>query len=159
MDMYVLQVKQGFEKAAAAALKEKGYAAFCPLQEIYIRHGGQWHNKLKLVFTQYVFVECDLTDETYYKIKSVCGVVRFLGCGKPEALQEDEKMHIMWLYNDDKPLEVSKVYKTIAGDIMVLSGPLRDYPIDDLNLRQRKARINIPFCGKDHRITLPVISI
>ena len=93
MNMYVLQVKPGLEEAAAAALEEKGFSAFCPSQEVYIRHGGQWHKKLKLVFTQYVFIECELDDKAYYQIKSVVGVVRFLGCGNPEALQEHEKRY------------------------------------------------------------------
>lgn len=159
MNMYVLQVKSGFEETATAALEEKGFSAFCPSQEVYIRHGGQWHKKLKLVFTQYVFIECELDDKAYYQIKSVVGVVRFLGCGNPEPLQEHEKRHLLWLYNGGEPIESSKIYVTTSGDYMILSGLLREYPIDKIDLRQRRAKITVPFCGKDHKVTLPVIGI
>lgn len=84
MKMYVLQVQPGYEEAAVRLISDKGYAAMCPAEEVYIRLHGQWHKRLKLVFTQYIFVECELTDESYYNIRSVFGVVRFLGFGSPE---------------------------------------------------------------------------
>lgn len=161
MDMYVLQVKPGYEEAAARLINEKGYAAMCPTEEMYIRLHGQWHKRLKLVFTQYIFIECELDEEAYYQIKSVFGVVRFLGFGEPEPLKEDEQAHIRLLWNKGKPIEASKVYTTTSGDKMVLSGILRDYQssIVSLNLRQRRAKISVNLLGKPHTVTLPVISI
>lgn len=161
MQMYVLQVKPGYEESAARMLNHKGYTAICPTEEMHIRHGGQWHRQLKLVFTQYIFVECELSDDDYYRIKSVCGVMRFLGHGKPEALLEHEKAYIYWLHNSGKPIEASKVYTTSAGDKIVLSGILKTYQDDmiNLDLRQRRAKINVPFCGKSHTVTIPVIGI
>lgn len=161
MNMYVLQVKPGYEEAAVRLVNEKGYAAMCPAEEIYIRFQGQWHKRLKLVFTQYIFVECELNEEVYYQIKSVFGVVCFLGCGEPESLRADEQAYIRLLWNKGKPIEASKIYTTSSGDKMVLSGILRDYQdnIVSLDTRQRKAKIKITLLGKPHTITLPIISI
>ena len=125
MEMYVLQVKSGYEESAARILNHKGYKSFCPTEEMHIRYGGQWHKKLKLVFTQYIFIECKLSDEDYYRIKTVCGVIRFLGHGKPEPLFEHERAYIHWLHNNGKPIEASKVYVTSTGEKMILSGILR----------------------------------
>lgn len=161
MQMYVLQMKPGYEEAAVRLINEKGYTAMCPTEEIYIRFQGQWHKRLKLVFTQYIFVECELNEEVYYQIKSVFGVVRFLGCGEPEALKADEQAHIRLLWNKGKPIESSKVYTTNFGEKMILSGILRDYSdkIISLDLRQRKAKVSVTLLGKPHTVTLPVISI
>lgn len=161
MEMYVLQVKPGYEEAAAKILQRKGFTAMCPTAEVLIRHGGTWHKQLKLVFTQYIFVECELSDDDYYRIKSVCGVMRFLGHGKPESLRPDEAEHIRLMYNGGKTIEASKVYVTGAGEKMVLSGILRDYAdkIIHLDLRQRRAKVRATLLGKPHTITLPVISI
>ena len=52
MKMYVLQVKPGYEEAAVRLINEKGYTAMCPTEEMHFRVKGQWHKKLKLVFTQ-----------------------------------------------------------------------------------------------------------
>lgn len=160
MNMYVLQVKPGYEESAARLIAAKGYRAMCPTKEMYIHSSGTWTRRISLVFTQYIFVECDI-DEAYYKIKSVFGVVRFLGHGKPEPLKEHEKAYINWIYNNGKAIEASKVYVTMHGDKMILSGLLREYKDDiiNLDLRQRRAKIKIPFCGEYHIITIPVISI
>lgn len=161
MKMYVLQVKPGYEEATVRLINDKGYTAMCPTEEIYIRFQGKWRKQLKLVFTQYIFVECELTDEVYYSIKSAFGVVRFLGFDKPEPLRADEQAYIRLLWNKGKPVEASKVYTTNSGDKMVLSGILRDYSdkIISLDLRQRKAKVSATLLGKPHTITLPVMSI
>lgn len=159
--MYVLQVKPGYEEAAVRLIADKGYTAMCPTEEIYIRFRGQWHKRLKLVFTQYIFVECELTDKSYYDIRSVQGTVRFLGFGEPEALRDDEQAYIRLLWNKGKPIEASKIYTTLSGDKMVLSGILREYQenIISLDLRQRRAKVSVMLLGKSHTITLPVIQI
>lgn len=159
--MYVLQVKPGYEETAVRLISENGYTAMCPSEEMYIRFRGKWHKKLKLVFTQYIFVECEFNEEVYYQIKSVLGVVRFLGFGKPEPLKADEQAYIRLLWNKGKPIEASKIYTTASGDKMVLSGLLRDYQsnIVSLNLRQRRAKIGITLLGKPHTVTIPVTPI
>lgn len=159
--MYALQVKPGYEEAAVRLIADKGYTAMCPTEEIYIRSQGKWHKRLKLVFTQYIFVECELTDESYYNIRSVFGVVRFLGFGSPEPLKVDEQEYIRLIWNKGKPVEASKIYTTLSGDKMILSGILRKYQenIISLDLRQRRAKVAVTILGKPHTITLPVISI
>lgn len=159
--MYVLQVKPGYEEAAVRLIADKGYTAMCPTEEVHIRFRGQWHKRLKLVFTQYIFVECELTDKSYYDIRSVQGTVRFLGFGEPEAIRDDEQEYIRLLWNNGKPIKASKVYTTMSGEKMILSGMLRDYSdrIISLDLRQRRAKVSVMILGKPHTITLPVISI
>lgn len=161
MNMYVLQIKPGFELSAANILRRRGFKVLCPLKEQYIRRGGSWHINHSLIFTQYIFVECELTDDSYYRIKSVDGVVRFLGFGKPEKLSRHEAVYIKILDNGGVPIEASKVYTTAAGAKMVLSGVLRNYidNIVSLDLRQRRAKIEVELFGVKHKLTLPVIGI
>lgn len=161
MDMYVLQVRSGFEISAAKTIRERGYTAMCPMKIQHIRRGGKWLLCQSLLFTQYIFVECDLTDDVYYKIRSVDGIIRFLGFGKPEKLPEDEVQYVRLLDNNGLPIEASKVYVTAAGEKLVMSGILRKYmdSIVSLDLRQRKAKIKLDLFGVEHKITLPVIGI
>lgn len=160
--MYVLQIKPKCEESVTNNLIADGFNAMCPTEELYIRTGGKWYKKIKVVFSQYVFISCDeITDKIYYKVKSIDGVMRFLGHGKPEALKSDEESYIRWLHNGGKPIEASKIYVTTAGDKMIMSGILRTYKDDIINIdmHSRKAKIHIPFGGKYHKITLPIIGI
>ncbi len=163
MKMYVLQVRSGYEFSVCEELKRQGFDAVLPVRQEYIRHSGKWSIYEKIIFTQYVFLRFELTEENYYRIKKIDGVVRFLGFenGVLQPLNHAEQKYIEWLWNDGKPVEPSKIYITPSGDKMIMSGILRKYSGDEIeyNLRQRKANIFIEIAGRRHKITLPVIQI
>ncbi len=163
MKMYVLQVRSGYEFSVCEELKRQGFDVVFPVRQEYIRRGGKWSIYEKIIFTQYVFLRFELTEENYYRIKKIDGVVRFLGFenGVLQPLNHAEQKYIEWLWNDGKPVEPSKIYVTPSGDKMIMSGILRKYSGDEIeyNLRQRKANIFIDIAGRKHKITLPAIKI
>lgn len=163
MKMYVLQVRSGYEFSVFEELGKQGFDTVLPVRQEFIRRGGKWQIYEKIIFTQYVFIRFELTEEIYYRIKKTDGVVRFLGFenGVLQPLNHAEQSYIEWLWNGGKPIEPSKIYVTPNGDKMILSGILRKYSGDEIeyNLRQRKASIFIDIAGRRHRITLPVVRI
>ncbi|MDE5771353.1 MAG: hypothetical protein K2I06_06955 [Ruminococcus sp.] len=163
MKMYVLQVRSGYEISACQELRKQGFDAVLPVRQEFIRRGGKWSIYEKIIFTQYVFIRFELTEESYYRIRKTDGVVRFLGFENSvlQPLSHAEQKYIEWLWNGGKPVEPSKIYVTPSGDKLVMSGILRKYSGDEIeyNLRQRKANIFIDIAGRKHRITLPVIRI
>lgn len=162
MKMYVLQVKSGCETSAYQQLKERGFDVLLPMKKEYIRKNGKWELREKIIFTQYLFISCDLTNkQTYYEIKKTDGVIRFLGNENGKRIQSlypYEQEYIRWLWNSGKPVKPSKIYVTMYGDKLVMSGMLRDYSGDeiDYNVRQRKANVYITIAGKRHKVTLPI---
>ena len=163
MKMYVLQVRSGYENSVCNELEKHGFDAVLPVRQEFTRRSGKWNICEKIIFTQYVFIRSEITEESYYRIKKITGIVRFLGFenGKLQPLNHEEQCYIEWLWNDGKPVEPSKIYVTPSGDKMIFSGVLRKYSGDEIeyNLRQRKANIFIDISGRKHRITLPVIRI
>lgn len=163
MRMYVLQVRSGYETSVCQELRKQGFDAVLPVRQEFIRRGGTWSIYEKIIFTQYVFIRSELTEESYYRIKKIDGVVRFLGYenGILQPLSHAEQSYIEWLWNGGKSIEPSKIYVTPSGDKMIMSGILRKYSGDEIeyNLRQRKANIFIDIAGHKHRITLPVVRI
>lgn len=164
--MYVFQVKPGSDLEVAAALRKRGYFIRCPQRTMSIRKDGKWTERTEPVFAGYLFLEYPykhpLNHVQYYDICKTDGVVGFLKNGtEPAELAEHEEQYIQWLWNNGKPIAPSKVYKTAEGDLMIMDGVLRDYcdSIISVNLRQRRAKVCVPICGKDYRITLPVIGI
>lgn len=160
MEMYVLQIKPGCEKSVYRELIKKNFEAFLPKKLEYIRKSGEWRLCEKIVFAQYLFVKCSLTDAVYYTIRSIDGVRRFLGHGRPEPLPIHEECWIEWLDNKGRAIEPSRIFKTANGDKMVLSGILRDWQGDiEYDLRQRKANVFVTIAGERHKVTLPIIAI
>ena len=164
--MYVFQVKPGTDLYVASSLRKKGYFVRCPQRTLSIRKNGEWTDKTETVFPGYLFLEHPyskpLSSAKYYDICNEEGVVGFLKNGsKPAALSEHEEKYIHWLWNYGKPITASRVYKTENGDCMILSGILREYSdsIISMDLRQRRAKVKIPICGKEYKVTLPVLGV
>lgn len=164
--MYVFQVKPGTDLNVAENLRKRGYFVRCPQRIMFIRKDGKWTEKIEPVFPGYLFLEHPyskpLNDKKYYDICNTECVIGFLKNGKrPSRLALHEEQYIYWLWNHGKPIAASRVYKTANGDNMILSGILREYSdsIVSMDLRQRRAKIRVPICGKEYKISLPVIGI
>ncbi len=155
--IYVLQVQTGKELAVRGQLLREGIAAEVPRERIIVRKGGLWSKMIKNLFPGYVFVDIDLTPEMFYKINPVFGVIRFLG--NPTPLPEHEAEMIRWLSNDGEVIEPSEV--SSDGDGAVYRGFLAGHEdkVQFLNLRQKKARVEVRFGGKVHRANLSVEKI
>lgn len=159
MEMYVLQVTTNRESRVKSRLEKMGFSVFMPSEEITVRSNGKWKSYIKPIFPQYVFIECEMNPENYRRIKSVPKVLRFLGAETPEPLPPDEQEYIMILNNDGKIVRASEIEVADDGNKKVVSGMLKKYEnkIIFVNLRQRRAGIELELCGKKHFLTLPVI--
>lgn len=108
MKMYVLYVRGGYEKDVVRLLKNNGILAYAPSYFREIRTKNGFTKQEKIIFTNYVFVMCDMTDEIYYKAKGVQYAVNFIGRGNPTPIYEGEAQRILALSRDGKPFEVLK---------------------------------------------------
>lgn len=155
--IYVLQVQTGKELAVRVQLLREGIAADVPRERIIIRKGGLWTKMIKLLFPGYVFADIDFDAEMFHRINPVPGVIRFLG--NPTPLPEREAEMIAWLSNGGEIIEPSEV--RIDGDKIICGGFLSGHEDDIkyLNLRQKKASVEVRFGGKIHRANLSVEKI
>lgn len=156
--IYVLQVQTGKELAVRGQLLRDGISADVPRERIIIRKGGLWSKIIKVLFPGYVFVDIDFSAEMFHKINPVTGVIRFLG--QPTPLRENEAEMIQWLSNGGEVIEPSNVISLEDGQI-VCDGFLAGHEdkIKRLNLRQKKAAVEVQFGGKTHRANLSVEKI
>lgn len=154
--IYVLQVQSNKELDVSAALSRAGIQADVPRERILIRKCGLWSKMLKLLFPGYVFVTVDYNAEAYHIIKSVSGVIRFLGA--PTPLPEHEADMIRWLSNGGEIIEQSLIRTDSEGNVIGYEGFLEgnEDKIKRLNLRQKKASIEVKFGGKTHRANLGI---
>ncbi len=158
MEIYVLQVKFDKESKVREALEEMGITVFLPKEEVILRNKSGEKTRIKPIFPQYVFVECEMTVENYRLIRSVREVVRILGAEYPEPLPDDEKKYVMLLNNGGEAVRASEIEVMADGTKKVVSGILKKYEerITFIDLRQRRAGIGLELCGKRHTIILPV---
>lgn len=154
--IYVIQAESGKETDICRQLNEKGSLAYVPRRELILRRNAGWTKVINILFPSYVFIDCDYSPELHHAVKSIEGVIRFLGAPSPIGGNEEEFMRMM--FNDGKVIPVSSAEIGTDGSIKILSGFLsgRSHYIKYWNIRQRKALAVIRFGGKNHRVNFGV---
>lgn len=157
--IYVAQIMTGTEDDARAELRRSGFTALVPEKQMYIRRGGIWHTETRVVFPGYIFIGLgDLSAADYHTIKKCPGYIRLLGAPVPQPIPAAEAEYIRLLANEGKPLDASKAYITLDGQIEIVSGSLKAFEdgITWYSRRQRRAEVEVKIAGITHRITFAV---
>lgn len=153
--MYAVQCLTGREADIQDELHKQGYAARVPTAVRMERCGGRWLDRLRVMMPGYLFVDLpQITDKTYYSIKGVPGVIRWLNTGRPVKLADDESEFIRRITELNMPLLPLEV--ETEPRIRVLSGPLAglEHKIVSLDRHQRRAIVCVSVLGKEHHLTL-----
>lgn len=149
---YVLQVKTGQEIAVANALAEKQLLAYVPRENRLIRKNGGWSTKEYTLFPSYVFVNLNYTAETYYQVRGIPNVQKFLGPDglHPATLSNLEAEWIKILSGGGAPLEPTSATKGPDGEIQLVNGVLQNFitRIQEIDKRAHRAKVEITLCGE-----------
>lgn len=155
---YVLHVQTGKESEIRKQLSRKGYTAYVPVEMRAIRSGGNWQDKPYTLFPGYLFIDLELDDEVYYRVKSTPGVIRFLGHESPAPLREGEEQYILSICNRGRPIKPSRVRILPDGSAEVIGGILSEMrgQIVKINKHSRRAIVEMSVCGCPKQIKLSV---
>lgn len=158
---YVLQVKTGEEKAVRDTLQGTGIPALVPIENRPTRKEGAWTYKEYTLFPSYVFLDVAYNADTYYKVKRIPAVIRFLGDGSgPSPLSYIEAEWIRELGGGGEALQPSLVEKQEDGNYKVVGGVLQKFTpqITEINIRSRKAAVGITICGESKTVQLSAMT-
>lgn len=149
--IYVLQVMTGKEKDVQWELRKRGYKSYVPNQTIPFRKSGQNTTRNVIYFPSYVFLAVkELTDETYYAMKTIPYVLHFVPREKPESLSELEAVHIRLLSKEQNIVATKKADGTWKLNVK----ELEPY-IEKVLHRDFRIRFLLPFKHGDAKATLP----
>ena len=158
---YVLQVNGGQERSVQTQLQRLDLVALVPKENRLIRSGGSWKHKEYTLFPGYVFVNLEYNAENYYRVKSIPGVIRFLGASglSPSRLTHLEAEWIKTLSGiDGQPLDPTRVRELPDGSIQIAGGVLSNFVtrIIHYDKRARRVKVEITLCGEPKTIQLSV---
>lgn len=158
--MYVIQVLTGKENDIAGKLKEFGIRALVPKENRLIRSGGAWSQREYVLFTGYVFLDMIYDADSYYRVRGIPGVVRFLGDARsPAKLSHLENEWIRLLTGkENAPIEPTVVRLEEEGNIRVVKGVLEKFEsrIIRYDKRNRKATFELTLCGEKKEVQLSI---
>ncbi len=158
---YIVHAFSGFEKSVQKALVERvarsGLAdkfgqIIVPVEEVVeIKNGAKAVTERKL-YPSYIFVEMDMSDETWHLVKSTQRVTGFIGGtgNRPTPISQREIDGILNQVKAgvDKPRP--KVLFETGESVRVKDGPFTDFngTVEDVNYDKSKLRVSVMIFGR-----------
>src|SRR3989338_3387169 len=134
---YVVHTQTGYEDKVKGAIEGKMKSGFTkdlisqviiPTEQVAEVKGGKKKISLRKFFPGYVLVEMDLTDESWYAVRTTPGVSGFVGAGsRPVALKEAEINTILKQAESAKERPIPKVIFEKGENVRVNDGPFVNF--------------------------------
>jgi len=157
---YVIHTQTGYEnrvknllegKIKTSLLKDAIAQILVPVEQVSEIKAGKKRISQRKFFPGYILVEMELTDESWYLIKSIPGVTGFVGAGsKPLPLQEEEIEAILRQAKDAKEKPIPKVVFDKGESVRVNDGPFTNFNgvIEEANIAKGKVKVMISIFGR-----------
>jgi transcriptional antiterminator NusG len=157
---YVIHTQTGYEDRVKRSLESKVKAGLAkdsisqvlvPIEQVSEVKGGKKRISQRKFFPGYILVEMELTDESWYLIKSISGVTGFVGAGaRPLPLKEDEIETILKQAKDAKEKPTPKIIFDKGESVRVNDGPFTNFngTIEEVNLAKGRIKVMISIFGR-----------
>jgi len=170
---YVIRAVSGSEKKVkqyieneVARLHLEDYVSqiLVPTEKIYQIRKGKKISKEKNYFPGYVIIEAILTGEIVHTIKSLPGVLGFLGTrgGDPTPIRATEIRKILGKMDEllDKDQEINETF--IVGETgKVIEGPFNSFSgvIEEVNEERKKLKVMVKIFGRKTPLELGFLQV
>ena len=157
---YVIHTQTGYEDKVRKSLEAKikpelgpgGISqVLVPIEQVSEIKGGKKKISERKFFPGYILIEMELTDDSWYMIKSISGVTGFVGAGtRPIPLKADEIDTILRQAKDAKEKPTPKVMFEKGEAVRVTEGPFMNFngTIEESNAGKGKIKIMISIFGR-----------
>ena len=160
MAWYIAHTKSGAEKKVAKAivrqvelegLKHLIFNVLVPEEERLEVVKNQRRPVKHKVYPGYVFIEMELTDETWALVRNTEGVTHFVGSSgkEPVPAKDLEMQTILKRMGMDSGLP--HIDLDAGNNVRVLIGPFADFTgvIQEIDLEKQKAKVMLSVFGRD----------
>jgi len=163
---YVIHTQTGYEDRVKTTLDSKIKAGLgkelitqvlVPIEQVSEIKAGKKRISQRKFFPGYLLVEMELTDESWYFIKSISGVTGFVGAGaRPLPLKEDEIDMILKQAKEAKEKPTPKLIFEKGENVRVNDGPFTNFNgiIEEVNIAKGKIKVMISIFGRGTPVEL-----
>lgn len=161
MHWYVVHAYSGMEKSVQRALTERIERAgmqgkfgqiLVPSEEVIEVKNGQKAVTERRLFPGYVFVEMEMTDDTWHLVKNTSKVTGFVGgkSNKPTPIESHEVAKIMQQVQEGVEKPRPKVLYEVGEVIRIKDGPFTDFNgnVEEVNYEKSKVRVTVTIFGR-----------
>lgn len=161
MRWYVVHAYSGFEKSVQKALIEKidrlemGHLfgqILVPVEEVMEVKAGRKALTERKFYPGYVFVEMDMTDDSWHLVKSTPKVTGFIGGSgtKPMPIPVKEVERMMQQVQDGAEKPRHKILFEVGETLRVTDGPFADFTatVQDVDYDKNRLKVTVSIFGR-----------
>jgi transcriptional antiterminator NusG len=164
---YVVHAYSGMEKSVAKTLQERidraGLQArfgrvLVPTEEVVEVKGGKKAISERRLYSGYVLVEMEMTDDAWHLVKSTPKVTGFLGgtANRPSPLPQREVDEILLRMQEGYEKPRPKVLFEVGEMVRVKDGPFTDFNgnVEEVNYEKNRVRVSVTIFGRSTPVDL-----
>ncbi len=163
MKWYVLQVLSGQEKKVKKTLEDnraaRGVADFIeeivfPIERVSEVKRGQQKIVEKRLWPGYLLIKLDLNDETWTYVKSMNGVLDFLGGDKAEPLSDAEVVNLLSDLEDKQQKVHLRQQFSVGDQVRINDGVFKSFVgvVTDIYSDKQKLSVQVPIFDREARV-------
>lgn len=171
---YVVKVVSGQEGKVKSYIENEvvrfGYADYVeevlvPTEKVVQVRNGKKVNKERVYFPGYVMIKADLSGEVSHIVKSVSGVIGFLGetkGGDPVALRKSEVNRMLGKVDElSETVEMAAIPYVVGETVKVVDGPFNGFSatVDEVNEEKRKLKVEVKIFGRRTPVELSYMQV
>lgn len=157
---YVLHTQTGSEEKVKSSIENKIVASglselvgevIVPTEQVSEIRGGKKNISRRKFFPGYILINMDLTEKSWYLIKTTPGMTGFIGAGrKPTALTEAEVDNILKRTRETESKPSPKVIFEVGEAVRIIEGPFTNFngTIDEIFPARGKIKVGVSIFGR-----------
>jgi transcriptional antiterminator NusG len=155
--------KRAWRVRCKSALTARGCSrssgkSWCPLKKSSRSKGGKKSITERRMYSGYVLVEMDMTDEAWHLVKSTSKVTGFLGgsANRPSPLRQKEVDEILMRMQEGAEKPRPKTLWEVGEMVRVKDGPFTDFNgnVEEVNYEKSRMRVSVTIFGRSTPVEL-----
>lgn len=137
----------------------------CPVEKVFKVVSGKKVMREKILYPGYILLEATtgrLSDDMIQAIKSVTGVIHFLGKDHPDALRKSEVNKMFGKMDEmaDSGVSISEPF-IIGETVKIIDGPFNDFngTIEEVNDDKKKLKVVVKIFGRATPVELNFVQV
>ena len=166
---YVVHTYSGYEETVKKNLEQriesmdmedKIFNVLIPTEKKIKIKNSKRHVVIEKIFPGYVFVEMDLSDESWYVVRNTPNVTGFIGSGTTPTPVSTEEMEML---KKKMGMDVPKynISFDIGELVKIVDGPFKDFEgnIDSIDSEKGKVKVLVSVFGRETPVELDLLQV
>jgi transcriptional antiterminator NusG len=150
---YEAQVKRSLtERIKRFGFNDKFGDILVPSEEVIEMRGGKQRKSERKFFPGYVFVQMEMTNDTWHLVKNVPKVMGFIGgtADKPAPISEQEANNVLERIKEGIERPKPKVLFHPGEVIRVIEGPFKDFTgtVEEVDYDKNRLKVSVLIFGR-----------